>query len=180
MQKSRFWAALCFLLTLSGCDLYLPGCGGETALQLLRDQALKPFDLETLAEVGMVTEISSDLKARHRVCQATLQPKAEFTQRYSEAKQKIGGGKEDNVLGMIGRALVSAALPDRLDTTTIQFQILRNERSLGFGVEIDDDSMDRLTLLAKGYKLADIAIGRILPKEDATEDRGNSSHGDNI
>jgi hypothetical protein len=128
----------------------------------------------------MVHEVSNSLKERQRVCQATIQPKSDFMKRYSEAKQKIAGGKEDNVLGMIGRALVSAALPDRLDTTTIQFQILRNERSQGFGVEIDGDSMDQLTSLAKGFKLADIAIGRIIPKDDAPGDREGSFNGGHI
>ena len=179
MQHFRVWAALCLLLPLSGCDLYLPGCGGGTALGLLGDQALKPFNIESLAEVGLVTEISGDLKERQRVCQATIQPKADFSQRYSEAKQKIGGGKEDNVLGIIGRALVSAALPDRLETTTIQFKILRDERSQGFGIVLDEDSQDQLVALAKGYKLADIAIERILPN-DASPGEGAQSRGGDI
>lgn len=166
----RFWIPLTFLLSLSGCDLYLPGCGSGTALELLRDQALKPSGLDALAEVGIVTEISSDLKKRDRVCTATIQPTSDFTQRYSEARQKIGGGKEDNVFGMIGRALISAALPDRLETLTIQYRILRDEKSQGFGVILEDNSQDELASLAKGYQLADTAISRILPKADPAGD----------
>ncbi|MEN9681585.1 MAG: hypothetical protein RLZZ627_1478 [Pseudomonadota bacterium] len=180
MQKSRFFVLFGLLVSLSGCDLYLPGCGSGTTMGLLANQALKPFDIEKLAEIGMVHEISSTLKERQRVCQVTIQPKADFSQRYSAAKQKIAGGEEGNVLGMIGRALVSAALPDRLETTTIQFQIVRDERSQGFGVEIGGDAMDQLTSLAKGYKLADIAIGRISPEDDASQEGGAHSKGGNI
>jgi len=164
MGMFRFWISLGFLLFLSGCDLYLPGCGSGTALDLLRGQALKPYGLEVLAEIGMVTEISSDLKKRERVCTATIEPRSDFAQRYNEARQKIGGGQEDNVLGMIGRALISAALPDRLEKATIRYQMLRDERSQGFGLILEDDSQDDLATLSKGYQLADIAISRILPK----------------
>ncbi len=180
MITFRQLVLISLLVLLSGCDLYLPGCGSCTTLSLVRDQALKPLDLEMLAEIGMVTEVSSDLKERERVCQATIQAKAGFSQRYSEAKQKIGGGEEENVLGMIGRALVSAALPDHLESATIQFKILRDERSQGFGVAIDAESMDQMTSLAKGYKLADIAIDRITPKEDASQHRKAPSEGGNI
>lgn len=180
MIKSRPVVLLCLLLPLSGCDLYLPGCGSSTTLNLIQAQALSPLDLNSLAEVGIVTEVSSDLKARERVCQATIQPQPTFSQRYSEAKQKLGGGEEGNVLGMIGRALVSAALPDRLETTTIQYKILRDERSQGFGVAIGDDSMDQLTALAKGYKLAEIAIGRIVPERESPPQQGVPPRSGNI
>ena len=180
MQKFRFWAPLCLLLPLSGCDLYLPGCGGGTALELVNDQVLKPFNIETLAEVGMVTELSSDLKDRQRVCQVTIQAKADFSQRYSEAKQKIGGGKDDNVLSMLGRAVVSAALPERLESATIQYKILRDERSQGFGIVLDEDSQDHLVSLAKGYKMADIAISRIVPEGEPAPDGRDHPAGGNI
>jgi len=180
MQKGSLFILISLLLLLSGCDLYLPGCGGATTLGLLSDQALKPFDIETLAEIGMVTDVSSDMKSRQRVCQATIQPKRDFSKRYSEAKQKIGEGEEGNVLGMIGRALVSAALPDRLEDATIQFQIARDERSQGFGVVIDGDSMDLLTSLAKGYKLADIAISRINLSDEAHRKNPTDPSGGNI
>lgn len=180
MNTFRHLVILAFLVPLAGCDLYLPGCGSDTTLGMLRDQALNPFDLGALAEIGMISEVSRDLRARERACQTTIQPKADFSERYSEAKRKFGGGKEENVLGMIGRALVSAALPDRLETVTIQFKILRDERTQGFGVAIDAESMDKITSIAKGYKLADIAIDRMIPKKEASPRLKPPSEGEDL
>lgn len=160
--STRRLALLVLLLSSSGCDFYLPTCGSQSILAHLREQTIRASGLEALEEVGMVSEINRSLKERKRTCEATIQPTANFVDRLNRAKSKAEGSQAGGLLGMLGKALVSGALPDRLGTATIQFQIHPDEQSKGFGIQIEDESLDQLSHLDTAYKLTNLVIQQIL------------------
>ena len=162
----RLLSCLVLLLSITGCDFYLPQCGSASILKSVRDQTISASGLERLEDLGMVIEMKSSLKDRSRSCQVTVQPTREFVDRLNKAKSQEASPRQGGLLGILGKALVTEALPDRLGSTTIQFQIQRDARSAGFGVQIEDESLDQLSQLDTAYKLTDLAIRHLLAEGD--------------
>ena len=170
-----------FLLLLAstlGCDFYLPDCGSQSILESVQDQTIKASGLEALEEIGLVGEVASSLKDRTRSCEATIQPAAAFIDRLNQAKHKGQDSRQGGLLGLIGKALVSQSLPDRLDTVTIRYQIHRDERSQGFGVQIEEESLSQLSRIDSVYKLTDLAIRQIRPEQAPPKAGSESDQGD--
>ncbi len=164
----RSFLPLALVSLTYGCDLYLPQCGSASILERLRDQTLGASGLQHLEAVGMVRETAHSLKDRTRSCQATLQPTAEFLARLNAAKSQSSHSGQRGLLGMIGEVVVSQALPDRLETVTVFYQIQANAGTHEFDVEVEQESLDQLSHLDMAYKLTDLAIRHILPSGDAS------------
>lgn len=164
----RAFLPLALVSLTSGCDLYLPQCGSASILDRLRDQTMGASGLQHLEAVGMVTETGHSLKDRKRSCQATIQPTAEFLARLNAAKSQSAHLGQRGLLGMIGEVVVSQALPDRLDTVTVSYQIQADAGTHDFDVEVEQESLDQLSHLDMAYKLSDLAIRHILPPGDAS------------
>lgn len=150
-------------VSLTGCDLYLPGCGSASILEQVDTRTIRAVNLENFIEVSGVTEQSSSLKLRERTCQASIQPKPAFLERYNHARNKLEASRSDNVLGLIGKSLMNATLPERLGTAIVKYRILRSESAGGFDVLLSEDSLDAVSDLANGYRVADFAIQKLDP-----------------
>ncbi len=142
---------------ISACDIYLPSCGSDAIIASLESQSLTATGLEAFAEFGTITEISHDYKSRERQCSATVQPKAEFVARYNSAREQMQGSG-GNFFDRLGKALVAATLPARIETTTVTYRILRDEHSGNFQAEISDEDLDNISGLRPQYGVAQLAI----------------------
>lgn len=142
---------------ISACDIYLPSCGSDEIVASLESHSLTASGLKAFAEFGTITEISHDYKSRERQCSATVQPKAEFVARYNSAREQMQGSG-GNFFDRLGKALVAATLPARIETTTVTYRILQDEHTGHFQAEISDEDLDNISGLRPQYGVAQLAI----------------------